>query len=300
MPTGARSMATTKLRGRLGATPKAQHLPLLIEQIDRAKGARHDPLDHLANGFEHGGERRIRGDLLEYPALSRRNGLAALALGDIGDAGANQSAIGARKADEAHLAGHVVAVRVAMHPFEHRRTARQRTVDISSRHTEGGTAVGLPRRTDPFRSALEQRRPIHLEEAARVVVDVDEFALIDIEYHDDFGGILHQGPVAGLALPHGLLRQVPFGDIPNAHDEAVAPIEARLADGNFDRDARAFLGYAPCPVSGKIDVRIVDFRGTAFEKIERSARVDLRAAENPACGPRSRPGSSRKYARRWD
>ena len=98
--------------------------------------------------------------------------------------------------------------------------------------------------------------------------------------------MLHQGPVARLALAHRLLGEMPLGDVADAHDVAVAPIEARLADRDFHRDARAFLGDAPGLMRGQIDVRVVDLRGAALEKLERPARVDVgqqeieRAAEN--------------------
>ncbi len=73
-----------------------QRLPLGIQQVDRAIAPRHDALDQFADGPEGRAQRRIGGDLLEYPALARRDCIRALALGDVGDAGANQPAIGAR------------------------------------------------------------------------------------------------------------------------------------------------------------------------------------------------------------
>ena len=53
MPIGARSMAATNARGRLGATPKDSTWRSSIEQVDGAKGARHDALDDLADRLEH-------------------------------------------------------------------------------------------------------------------------------------------------------------------------------------------------------------------------------------------------------
>ena len=182
-----------------------------------------------------------------------------------------------------------------MHPLEHRRRAGERPVDVAARHAEGGTAVGLPRGTDPVRSARKQGVAVHLEEAARVVVDVDEFSLIDIEDHDHLGRMLDQGPVAGFALAHRLFGQVTFGDVANADDVAVAPIEARLADRNFHRDARALLGNAPSLVRGEVHMRIVDFRSEAFEKLDGAARVHLgqqeieRAAEDLRLGVSENP-----------
>ncbi len=90
-------------------------------------------------------ERRVGGDLLEHPALARRDGLGALALGDVGDAGADQPPVGARQAHEAHFAGHGLAGGVAVHPFEHRRLARQRAFDVAARTPKESAAVGLMR-----------------------------------------------------------------------------------------------------------------------------------------------------------
>ncbi len=98
-------------------------------------------------------------------------------------------------------------VGIAMHPLEHRHLAGQGALDVAARDAEGRRAVGLQRGTDLVRTAVEQRCAAHLEEAAGVVVDIDELADIDIEYHDHFGSMLHQRAVAPLAFAHRLLRR---------------------------------------------------------------------------------------------
>ena len=72
---------------------EGEHLALAIEQADGAAAARDDALDHFADRLEHRGQRRVRRDLLEYASLARRDRIAALALGDVGDAGAYQAAM---------------------------------------------------------------------------------------------------------------------------------------------------------------------------------------------------------------
>ena len=120
----------------------------------------------------------VKGALAAIFSNTRRSPAAiasrALALRDVGDARAYQPPIGARQAHEAHFAGHGLPERIAVHPLEHRCIARQRAVDVAARQTERGSAVGLPRGADLVRSAREQGLAGHLEEAACVVVDVDE------------------------------------------------------------------------------------------------------------------------------
>ena len=119
-------------------------------------------------------------------------------------------------------------------------------------------AVGLLRRADLLRTAGEQGFAGHLEEAAGVVVDVDEGALVDVEHHDHFGRMLHQGSVARLAFAHGLLGQMPLGDVADADDVAVAPVELGLADRDLDRNAIAALGAPPGQMRRQVHVGVVD------------------------------------------
>src|SRR5271167_1975908 len=132
-----------------------------------------------------------------------------------------------------------------MHPLEHRHRACQGAFHISSSDAEGWGAVRLQCGADRLRTAVEQRLAAHLEEAAGVVVDIDEFAGIDIEYHDHLGSMLHQSAVAPLAFAHGLFGQMPFGGVAYADDVAVLPVEIRLADGNLHSNAISPFGKTP-------------------------------------------------------
>ena len=120
----------TNSRGSSAATPKLKLWPLGLEETDRAHEARrHDRSITSHDRLEHPGQRRIGGDLLEHPALAGGDRLAALARGDVGDAGADQPPVRARQAHEAHLAGHVLARARRSAPIRtpaRRRRARRR------------------------------------------------------------------------------------------------------------------------------------------------------------------------------
>src|SRR5882724_11518822 len=77
-----------------------------------------------------------------------------------------------------------------------------------------------------------------------------------------------------------------FGDVANADDVAVQPVERGLADGNFDGDAASALDETPCLGRGQVHMRIVDLGRQALQIFTRISRVDVgkqtsqRAAEN--------------------
>ncbi len=276
-----------------------QRLAFMIEQIDGALALRHDAFDQLANRLERRGQRGIGGDLLEHPALARRDRVRPLALGDVGDAGADQAAIGTRQAHEAHFAGHAVCPVASQCAHSNTGASPDKAPSMKPRGRPKDGVPSAGARADLVRAAGEQGLARHLEKTAGIVVDVDEFALVDVEYHDHFGGVLHQGAVARLALAHRLLGEMPLGDVADADDVAVAPIELGLADGDLHRDAIAALGSPPGLMRRQIDVGVVDLGGEAFEKIARSASR-CRAAGIRASGRGSPPASSRRCARRWD
>ena len=83
---------------------------------------------------------------------------------------------------------------------------------------------------------------------------------------------------------------MPFGDVANADDVAVAPIELGLADRDLHRDAIAALGAAPGLVRRQIHVRIVDLGGEALEKIAGSP-LAMSGSRNPSERPRISAGA---------
>ena len=237
-----------------------------LGQRHRAGALRDHALDHLAERLEHRAQRRIRRDLFEYAALAGGDGVAALALRDVGDAGPDEPAVRTRQAHEAHFAGQRLSVRVAVHPLEHRRLTGERAIDVAAREAKGRPVILLMRRTHPLGAAIEQHLARHLEEAAGVVVHVDEPVEVHVEYDDDLGRVLDQRPVARFAVAHGLFGHLPLGAVAHAHDVAVTAVQARLADRNFEGDPGLVLGTTPGLVCSEIDVGVVDGGRAALEE----------------------------------
>jgi hypothetical protein len=152
-------------------------------------------------------------------------------------------------------------------PLEHRRFTRQCAFNEAARPAKGWRAVGLVRGADLVRAAGEQHLAAHLEKSARIVVDIDEFTAIDVEYDDHLGGVLHQRPVPRLAFADRLLGEMSFGDVADTDDVAVAPVELGLADCDLHRDAIAALDASPSLMRRQIHVRVVDLGGETLEKV---------------------------------
>ena len=122
----------------------------------------------------------------------------------------------------AHFAGNVVAERVAEHPFEHRRSRRQRALELRAirvgrRRAVGLRAAGSARRDCSSSSTVA----IHLEEAHRVLVDVDEPVLIEIDDDDDLGRVLDQRAIARLAVAQRRVGRLAIGRVAQAHDDTA-------------------------------------------------------------------------------
>ena len=280
---GARSVPDThrrvihggdELARQAGRHAVAQHLQFRVEQIDCAAAARNDPFDDLGHGLEHARQGGIGGDFLEDPSLAGGDGIRALALGDVGDAGADQPPVGTRQTHETHLARKIPSIRIAVHPLEHRCLALEGAVDVAARHAERRSAE-LPCRGDLLRTARQQRRPVHPEEAAGILVDVDEPAQVGVEYDDHLRRVLHEGSVARLAVADRLFGDAALRGVSNADDEAVAPAQARLADGDLHRDARPALAAAPGLERGQIHVGVVDLRSGAVQEPNQTARFPV-------------------------
>ena len=80
------------------------------------------------------GERQLgrAGDPLEHAPLADGKQLAALALGDVRDAAADQPSARGRQPYEPHLAGHVVILRITVDPLEAGSIACERALDMSA------------------------------------------------------------------------------------------------------------------------------------------------------------------------
>ena len=211
----------------------------------------------LGDGLEGVREVHVAGDALEDAPLAGREGLRALALGDVGDAAADQAATRRGQADEADLAGDVVIERVAMQPLEARRLAGQRPLDVLVRHAERWHAVGLFRRTDLLGPDGQQFLAGHLEEPHRIVVALDEAAGVDVEYDDRLWRILDESAVAGFAVADGDLGVLAVGRVAQADDEQLTLVQPHLADTEFGVEQRAVAVPAPGRVGRKVDLRVV-------------------------------------------
>ena len=193
--------------GRRGPAHVLQHVGFRVVDRDRAQRVGRDALGRLGDRFERCGQVDVAGDALEHAPLAGGQQLAALALGDVGDAAADQAAAGGGQPDQAHFAGNVVAERIAMHPFEDRRFAGQRAVEVPAHDAERRRAVRLVRRAHAFGPIGEQLLARHLEEAHGVLVALDEAAGVHVEDDDGFGRVLDQRAVARLAFAHRGLRR---------------------------------------------------------------------------------------------
>ena len=154
----------------------------------------------------------------------------------------------------------VVAERITVQPFEHRSFTIQRALQITARHPERRRAVGLCGWAHLFWAALKQRRAIHLEEAHRIVVDVDEAADVYVEHHDGFRSVFDQRPVARFAFAHGLLGIAPIRDVTQADDEDATAVHARLAHRDVRGKRRAILVPTPGLVGRQIDMGVIEPR----------------------------------------
>ena len=80
--------------------------------------------------------RGARRDHLQHLILCVGQRFLALAVGDIGDAGPNQSLAVGRQLTKTNFTRNWVAVAVLMHPFEYRMLAFERPIDEPSTDAE--------------------------------------------------------------------------------------------------------------------------------------------------------------------
>ncbi len=235
----------------------------------------------------------MRGELLEHARVRRSpSSFHALALGDVGDAAANQLARGARQAHQAHFAGDVVPERVAMQPLENRRLAGQRAIEMARAIPSDGVPSGCSRRADACRtrSPADSSR-VHPEEAHGVVVARRRTGLDRCRARRSPPARFR--PACGSALrsrasPLGLAA---VGDVAQADDVDVAAVEAHLADGDLGVEQRAVLVTAPRLARGKVDVRVVQARREALERTARTEPLlgdGISRSSAGARGPRPR------------
>jgi hypothetical protein len=292
---GARTVARADRDAALGSQvarrqPHAGHVLQLVGfGVVDGHGAdriRRDFFGRLGQGLERRVQVGIAGDALEHATIARRQHLGALALGDVGDAAADQPPAGGGQPHQADFAGYVVPERVAVRPLEARGFAGQRAVHVAAHHAERGRAVLLERRTDPGRTGRQQFFARHLEEAHRVLVALDEATGVHVEHDDRFRGMLDQCAVAGLALADRGFGLLAVGRLAHADDEKFALVEADLADADLGIEGVAVLVAAAGLARLEVSLRVLD-RGREFlERIDdariaaerRNQQVELLAA----------------------
>ena len=121
------------------------------------------------------------------------------------------------------------------------------------------------RRAETVGTAREQQLAIHLEEPHRVLVDVDQPVLIEIDDHDDLGRMLDQRSIARLAVTQRRFGRLAVGGITQTDDVDRLAIELRLADRELGGKGRAVEVQAECLVRSEIDLCVVQTRGELLE-----------------------------------
>ena len=238
----------------------------LVIGRDGAERVGCDALGGLGDRLERRREVRVARHPLEDPPLADRQQFAALALGDVGDAAANQPAAGRRQPDHADFAGDVVAVRVAVQPLEARRLARECAIDVAARDAERRRPVRLLGRTDPLRSRGEQFLTRHLEEANRVVVAFDEVTGVGVEHDDRFRGVFDQRAITRLAFADRRLGELAVRGVAQADDVDRAPVEPHLAHPDLGVEQGAVAMPAAGLARRQVELRVLDGLGQLVER----------------------------------
>lgn len=142
---GARSVARADLEASLRAQVvlRQAHSGHVVQRVAlgfvdryRAERIRSDLLGRLGDGLKRGGQVGIARDSLEHAPVTRSQQFAALALGDVDDAAANETPARGGQADQADLAGNVAPECVAVQPFEAWRVAGERTIEVAAGNAE--------------------------------------------------------------------------------------------------------------------------------------------------------------------
>ncbi len=143
-------MACAYTAGKSRPGAQVQMFAFVIEHADRAHAVRRHAFDHVGDRLQRDAQIDVGRETLEHPPLARSQQLRAFAFGDVGDAAANQALTVRLQSHPAHFAGNIVAEAVAEHPFEHRRFARQRAIELSTIGMRRQRAVRLMRRTQAY------------------------------------------------------------------------------------------------------------------------------------------------------
>ena len=258
----------------MGPGAEREFRPLLIEQSDGADAIGRHALDHIGNGFERDLQIDIRGQTLEYTTFARSQQFDALAFGDVRDTCAQQPP--ARlQARPTYLARNLVARRVAEDPLEHGCLAIERALQVLTNACRGLAAIGLRRCTQSIDRERKQCLAIHLEEAHRILVHIDQPVQIGVDDDDDLGSVLHQRAITRLAVAQRRVRDFAFGGIAQTHDERPVPVEPCLADTHLSGKIGAIGVQTQRLVMTQVHLRILESCCEFFELLSQDALGQL-------------------------
>jgi hypothetical protein len=245
-------------------------------------------LDESHDGQQRLLERRVRGDELEHAALAvgQRVRLAPGAV--VEDAGSEQALLRRRQANEAHLAGNLLALPVAVQPFEDGPRAAQRALDVARVQAHRRQPVALELRAQRFGADAQQLLARQLEELDGVVVDLDEDVAVDVEHDDRLGRVLDERAIARLALAQRLLVLKALRDVAHAEHEAHARADAGAADGDLDGQHAAAAALCLDELRFGVDERVRDAIGERFERGPRGRELRQEARDVLADDVRNR------------
>ncbi len=305
---GARAVARADLDAPLGievvlrqahARHVLQRVGFRVVDRHRAERIRRYFLGRLREGLERRGQVHVARDALEHAPVTRGQQFAALALGDVGDAAADQAPARGGQADQADLAGDVVPECVAVQPLEPGCVAGERTIEVPACDAERRRAILLERRADLFGPDAQQLVARHLEEAHGVLVAFDEQPGVHVEHDDGFRRVFDQRAIARLAFADRRFGQLAFGGFAHADDEELAAVEPHLAHADLGVEQVAVAVPALGLAGLEVVVGVLDGGRQFFERLDdagaarqrRNQQVELLAAhvlfavtENPLAG----------------
>lgn len=167
------------------------------------------------------------GEGAKFVFAANEFGFDGFAAADIGDGGADEFAVERGHPDEADFAHDEAASGVAVHPFELDDVAGDGSLEVVVGEVPAGDAGGLVFGADRGGALAKEFLAGHAEEAAGVVVDLDEVTELEVVDEIGVGGVVEDGAEAlfGVAgAGEGLLDGGMF------EHEGEAGIAAAVAD----------------------------------------------------------------------
>ncbi len=217
---------------------------------------------------------RVRGHELEHAALAVGQRVRLTTRAVVDDACPDQALLRRRQPNEAHFAGHLLALSVAVQPFENGPRTAQCAFDIARMQADRRKTVGLDLRAQRRGPQFQQLLAWQLEELDGIVVDVDENVAVDVEHDDRFGRVFDQRAITRFAFAQRLLVLKPLGHVAHAQHEAHAGPVTGAADRDLDRQRAAAASARLDDLGRSVDEGVRDAIGERIER--RPGRHELR------------------------